>query len=82
MILNVVDAKYINGYKIDLIFDNGQQYVVDLEPILLNEKRNIFQPLKEPEFFKKFQIKFNTISLPNEADFSTGILVGNRKKTE
>jgi hypothetical protein len=75
MILNVIDAKYIGSYKIDLKFSNGQQYNVDLEPVLLNEKREIFQQLKDPEYFKKYEIKFNTISWPNEADFAPEFLL-------
>jgi hypothetical protein len=75
MILNVIDAKYISSYKIDLIFNNGQQYIVDLEPVLSNEKREIFQQLKDPEYFKKYKIKFNTINWPNEADFAPEFLL-------
>jgi hypothetical protein len=75
MILNVIDAKYIGSYKIDLKFSNGQQYNVDLEPVLSNEKREIFQQLKDPEYFQKYEIKFNTISWPNKADFAPEFLL-------
>jgi hypothetical protein len=75
MILNVIDAKYISGYKIDLKFNNGQQYIVDLEPILVKEKRKIFQKLKDPEYFKNYKIKYNTINWQNEADFAPEFLL-------
>jgi hypothetical protein len=75
MILNVIEAKYISDYKIDIIFNNGQQYEVDLEPVLLNERRKIFQQLKDPDYFKNYEIKFNTINWPNEADFAPEFLL-------
>lgn len=74
MILNVIDAKYKGDYKIDLKFDNGRQFLVDLQSIIFNEKRNIFQPLNDIDYFRKFEIRFNTVCWQNEADFAPEFL--------
>jgi len=67
MFLEVINAKYLNEFKILLEFNNGISKIVDLKD-KLNGK--IFEPLKEKEFFKNFNIKFNTIEWDNGADFA------------
>ena len=58
---------YLVGYKIQLLFNNGETKVVDLSNSL-NGK--VFTPLKDIEYFKRFSIKFNTIEWENSADFA------------
>ena len=67
MFLEVVKANYLDGYKIQLLFNNGETKVVDLSNSL-NVK--VFTPLKDIEYFKRFSIKFNTIEWENGADFA------------
>jgi hypothetical protein len=74
MLLEVTSAKYIKDYQIHLRFNNGYETIVDLENILLNEKRRIFHPLLDKEYFKNFSIRFNTICWENEADFAPEFL--------
>jgi hypothetical protein len=40
----------------------------------LNEKRKIFKPLLDKEYFKSFSIRLNTICWKNEADFAPEFL--------
>ncbi len=58
---------YLDGNKIQLLFNNGETKVVDLSNSL-NGK--VFTPLKDIEYFKRFSIKFNTIEWENGADFA------------
>jgi len=67
MFLEVINAKYVNGYKILLDFNDGVSKIVDLENEL-NDK--IFEPLRDKNYFKTFLIKFNTIEWDNGADFA------------
>lgn len=67
MFLEVSKALYIDGYKIELEFNNGESYLVDLENEL---KGNVFTPLKDKNKFKKFSIVFNTIEWENGADYA------------
>jgi hypothetical protein len=67
MFLEVTQAKYLNGYRILLAFNDGVTKIVDLQNEL-NGK--IFEPLKDIQSFKKFVIKFNTIEWYNGADFA------------
>jgi hypothetical protein len=67
MFIEVVKAEYLDGYRLKLLFNNGERRVVDLGPSL---NGSVFAPLKDTEAFKKFSIKFNTIEWENGADFA------------
>lgn len=67
MFLEVTKAKYVDGYRIMLLFNNGERRIVDLSQSL-NGK--VFEPLKDIGYFKRFSIKFNTIEWENGADFA------------
>lgn len=58
MFLEVVRAEYVSGYRIKLWFNNNVIKEVDLSDSL---KGDVFMPLKDLNFFKRFTIKFNTI---------------------
>lgn len=66
MFLEVINAQYLENYRIKLYFNNEIR-VVDLSSSLQGE---VFQPLKDKEYFKNFAIKFNTIEWENGADFA------------
>ena len=67
MFLEVVKAEYLNGYRIKLWFNNHTVKVVDLAKSLNGE---VFVPLRDIDYFKRFNIKFNTIEWENGADFA------------
>jgi len=67
MFIEVVKAEYLDGYRVKLLFNNGETKVVDLAQSL---NGSVFAPLKDIDFFKNFSIKFNTIEWENGADFA------------
>ncbi|MBQ3876783.1 MAG: DUF2442 domain-containing protein [Prevotella sp.] len=67
MFIEVVKAEYIDGYRLLLLFNNGERRIVDLSNSL---KGTVFAPLKDINFFKRFSIKFNTVEWENGADFA------------
>lgn len=67
MFLEIIKAEYLEGYKIKVLFNNGETKIVDLS---LSFNGTVFAPLKEIEYFKNFTIKFNTIEWENGADFA------------
>jgi hypothetical protein len=74
----LTDAKYVEGYKLYLHFADGSEGEVNFEPELTGE---IFEPLKDISFFKKFSInrEIHTIVWPNGADFAPKFLYENLK---
>lgn len=71
--LHVTDAKYIDGYRIWLTFDNGRSGEVDLADLLDGP---VFEPLKDVQLFR--QVRFDgylgTITWPNGADLAPEFL--------
>jgi hypothetical protein len=65
--LHVSGVSYLGDYKIRLEFSDGEIKDVDLKDELYGE---VFQPLKDLEFFKKVSVNTdtNTIEWPNGAD--------------
>ena len=62
MFIEVKNAKYLDGYRLRLSFNNGEIRVVDLESYLNGP---IFQSLVNLEDFKRFSIPFNTVQWEN-----------------
>jgi hypothetical protein len=67
--LEVISAEHIEGYKICLVFNNGENRVVDLKDSLWGP---MFEPLRDINEFKRFTVSevLHTICWPNEADFA------------
>jgi hypothetical protein len=77
MTLQITAAKYQTEYKIDLEFNDGVSMSVDLKNELVGE---VFEPLRDKLYFKKFSIKYNTIEWENGADFAPEYLYAIGKK--
>jgi hypothetical protein len=77
--IEIIKAKYIEGYKIKLWFNNGQIRIADLENLLHGE---VFEPLKDMEQFRNFIIHFNTIEWENGADLAPEYLYDLSYKTK
>jgi hypothetical protein len=51
---NVVSAKYVDGYRLDVTFADGKSGIVDLERII--RKVRLFRRLTDVAVFKRFRI--------------------------
>ena len=71
MFLHVNEAEYLDNYRLKLKFNNNEVKQVDLSSELYGE---IFEPLKNKDFFKDFFISHNTIEWKNGADFAPEFL--------
>lgn len=65
--IKVIKAKYIEGYKIEIKFNDGKTKIIDFKDQLWGE---MFEPLKNIEYFKKFKLNPFTIEWENGADFA------------
>ena len=71
MFLHVTNAKYIGNYQVWLVFNDGVEGKVDLGPELHGE---VFELLKDKEFFRSFSLEGHTLSWSNGADFAPEFL--------
>jgi len=78
MIVSVIDAKYLDNFKIDITLnllesnsDKIVEKVVDLKDYISSKKNSgIFAPLKNRDYFKNFTLNSNTLEWPNGADIA------------
>ena len=71
MFIHVEQVKYINVYRVWLSFNDGVAGEVDLSSELFGK---VFEPLKDPKFFKSFTLEGHTLSWSNGADFAPEFL--------
>ena len=69
MLISIIQAEYLNNYKVKLQFDNGEKGIIDLKETIFNDHRKIFNPLRNIDFFKSFTLDSWTMTWSNEADF-------------
>jgi hypothetical protein len=63
----VVGARHIRGFIVSTRFDDGTVKDIDLSRWF---KGPVFEPLKDPKFFKKFFIEGGTLAWPNGVDIA------------
>ena len=59
--LSIEQAKYLEGYKISLKFNDGKESVVDFKEFLYNAKHPDIQKYKDIERFQSFEIDYGDL---------------------
>ncbi|MDO9243167.1 MAG: DUF2442 domain-containing protein [Rhodocyclaceae bacterium] len=69
MVIQVVDARYLDHFRIWLRFNTGEEGVVDLADVV--EKYSAAKPLRDPVVFANFHLdEWPTLAWPCGFDFS------------
>jgi Protein of unknown function (DUF2442) len=76
---NVVRAEHRGGHSILLTFNDGLERVVDFSRWI---RGPIFEPLQDPEYFRRFFIEGGTVVWPNGADIAPETLYEQAKSSE
>lgn len=63
----VVQGEYQDGFRIRLTFDDGSKKTVDFEQWLNGP---VFEPVRDPAYFKNFFLDGWTVAWPNGADIA------------
>jgi hypothetical protein len=69
MFLHITDAKHLEGYKVEVAFNNGKRGIADLSEALHG---SVFEPLKNQAMFSSFIVdkELETLVWPNGADLA------------
>jgi hypothetical protein len=69
MFLHITDAKHVDKYKVEVVFNNGQKGIADLSDALHGP---LFEPLKNQAIFSSFTVdkELQTLVWPNGADLA------------
>lgn len=67
---DVVSARYLAGYKIEVVFDDGRGGVVDFSRYM--ERGGVFERFHDIEFFRKFRVneELGVLTWENEVDIA------------
>lgn len=73
MFLHVSDARYLDKYRVELVFNDGKKGIADLSAALDGPA---FEALKDPSMFAQLRVDqdLDTVSWPNGADFAPEFL--------
>lgn len=63
----VVRAKHQGGFRIHLAFNDGSEATLDFDQWLSGP---MFEPLKNPTYFRRFFLEGGTVVWPNGADIA------------
>ena len=72
--MGIQQAEYLDEYKIRLTFNNGRTGIANLEETIFNDRRDIFQKLKDAQNFRAFSLAHSTIVWFNELDLAPEFL--------
>jgi hypothetical protein len=80
MFLHVVGVRPLADYTLRVELSDGRVREVDLRNELYGE---IFEPLREPDFFAKAAVnpETRTVEWPNGADFAPEFLAGDQPRS-
>ena len=69
MLLHVTSAKPVEGYRVQVRFDDGREGVADLSEALVGP---MFEPLRDPDMFNMMRVdkELRTIVWPNGCDLA------------
>lgn len=72
MIVSIIGVKYLEEYKLELIFDTNEVKIVDLKDRIFNKYKGVLLTLKDIDFFKKVKVdeELGTVCWPNEIDLA------------
>jgi hypothetical protein len=63
----VICAEYCGGYSIHLTFNDNSEKTVDFRQWLDGP---VFEPLRDPNYFRSFFLEGGTVAWPNGADIA------------
>ncbi len=75
-------AEYIEEYKIHIAFNSDESGIIDLEEVILSDKRQIFRELVDINKFRQFNIDFDTIVWENGLDLAPEFLYNFLKESQ
>ena len=69
MLVHVVNAKYVDGYRIEVTFNNGRKGIADFAETLSGP---VFEKLKDESEFRRFEVdkELDTLVWANGADIA------------
>ena len=68
MLLQIEQADYLGNYRFKLKFNDGKAGIADIHPLLESKPKEIFSPLSDERFVRRFTLDHATLCWPGELD--------------
>jgi hypothetical protein len=78
----VTEASYLDGYRLQLTFNDCRRGIVDLTDTICSDHRPIFLELKDKEKFRRFHVDMDTVVWDNGLDLAPEYLYDKLKDTK
>ena len=80
MYVDIISAKYLGDYRLELTFENGRSGVVDFRKFI--QRGGIFARLTDVELFRSFQVnrELGVITWDDEIDVAPEVLYSEATK--
>ena len=59
--LSIIEAKYVNGYKVELLFNDRKKTLIDFSDFLQKHSHPQYNKYKKEQYFKQFFIENGNI---------------------
>jgi hypothetical protein len=66
----VVNARIVEGYKVEIKFNDGADGIIDFQNIIKNDKREIIKELLDKNKFQTVKVEYDTLVWENGVDFA------------
>ena len=73
MLLDVIAVHPVDGFQLDLEFENGERRRFDMRPLLAMKPWN---RIATPALFERAQVNYGTVVWPGEIDIAPETLYG------
>ena len=60
-IVEIIDVKYLGGYQLEIVFQDGKQQQIDFEPFLHNAKNPDIREYLDIKKFKSYRIEYGDL---------------------
>ena len=76
MLIDVIEVKYLEDYKLELKFENGVRKIVDFKDTVFNHDGPVIKPLRDIDYFKTVRVnkEIGTIEWDSGYDCEPGVL--------
>ncbi len=70
--VEIINVKYLEEYKLELTFDTNEVKTVDLKDRIFNSYKGVLLALKDKTFFEQVKVdkELGTVCWPNEIDLA------------
>jgi hypothetical protein len=75
--ITITDAKFLNGYRLDLAFSDGRRGTVDLKDRIIG-RGGLYEALTDAAYFRSGRVdaELGTVVWPNGLDICPDLLYG------